>query len=142
MFWFHQLPSQFFCKSLCRYELELLALRTTRKSGFLAMKTQRFLSLPVFAVFFVMGFVYYSTIFIFIEDRLGLKSSAGFLNALVFSCFALMSFISFISCIIMEPGHVPSNFVLEIEHGEVSDQGTNKNVSFYLYYIYLSLSCK
>ncbi|OVA06982.1 zinc finger protein [Macleaya cordata] len=74
-----------------------------------------------------MGFIYFTTIFIFIEDRLGFKSCAGILNALVFTCFALMSFVSFVSCVLMDPGHVPSNFVPEIEVGEVSDQGTKKN---------------
>ncbi|KAI3896731.1 hypothetical protein MKW98_009584 [Papaver atlanticum] len=92
------------------------------------MKKQRFLSLPIFAVFLAMGFIYYTTVFIFIEDSMSLNSSNGLLNALIFSFLALMSFISFITCIVMEPGHVPANFVLEIENGgEVLDQGSNKN---------------
>ncbi|KAI3983278.1 hypothetical protein MKX01_013345 [Papaver californicum] len=92
------------------------------------MKKQRFLSSPIFAVFLAMGFIYYTTVFIFIEDSMSLNSSNGFFNASIFSFFGLMSFISFITCIIMEPGHVPANFVLEIENGgEVLDQGSNKN---------------
>ncbi|KAF3445277.1 hypothetical protein FNV43_RR14972 [Rhamnella rubrinervis] len=49
------------------------------------------------ALLLLMGFVYYTTIFIFIEDWVGLQSSAGSLNALIFTflvslCPSLSSF--------------------------------------------------
>lgn len=78
-----------------------------------------------------MGFVYYTTVFIFIEDWLGLKSSAGILNALIFSCFAFMCILSFGACVIVDPGNVPSTFVPDLEGSGVSDQGPKKNVSIY-----------
>ncbi|XP_077226126.1 DHHC-type zinc finger family protein [Tasmannia lanceolata] len=87
----------------------------------------RFLSLPVWAVFLLMGFVYYTTVFIFIEDWLGLKSSAGILNALFFSLFAFLCLISFFASILIEPGHVPSSFIPEIEDPQISYPEPKKN---------------
>ena len=104
------------------------------------MKRKGFISFPVLLVLVMMGFVYYTTVFIFMKDWFGLKSSAGILNAFVFSCFALMGFVSFVSCVITDPGHVPSNFVPEIEDGELSDQGGKKNVSFHLSFHLFSFS--
>ncbi|KAF9594739.1 hypothetical protein IFM89_034722 [Coptis chinensis] len=91
------------------------------------MKTLKFHSLPVSAVILYMGFAYYSTIFIFIQDWLSLKSSAGLFNALVFSCLAFMCVVSFVSCVVTDPGHIPAHFVPEIEDGCVSELGSKRN---------------
>lgn len=90
------------------------------------MKYKRFVSIPVVLVFSLLGFVYYITLFIFIGDWLGLQSSAGSLNALIFSFFVFLSLFSFFLCVLTDPGHVPSNYMPDIEHNDVSD-GEPKN---------------
>ncbi|KAG4919331.1 hypothetical protein JHK85_057612 [Glycine max] len=79
------------------------------------MKGKRFLSVPVLAVFLLMLFVYYSSIFVFLQDWLGLQSSPGTLNAFLFSLFASLSLFSFFSCVLTDPGHVPSSYAPDVE---------------------------
>ncbi|CAK9159812.1 unnamed protein product [Ilex paraguariensis] len=91
------------------------------------MKFKRFLSIPIFSVFLLVGFVYYVTVFIFIDDWLSLQSSAGSLNALIFTVLAFLSVFSFLVCVLTDPGGVPSGYVPDIEDSEVSDQEHNKS---------------
>ncbi|CAK9153455.1 unnamed protein product [Ilex paraguariensis] len=93
-----------------------------------SMKFKRFLSIPIFSVFLLVGFVYYVTVFIFIDDWLSLQSSAGSLNALIFTVLAFLSVFSFLVCVLTDPGGVPSGYVPDIEDSEVSDQEHNKSV--------------
>ncbi|XP_042512624.1 probable protein S-acyltransferase 15 isoform X2 [Macadamia integrifolia] len=86
------------------------------------MKIKRFLSFPIFMVLCLMAFVYYTTVFIFIEDWLGLKSSGGVLNMLIFNFLAFMSLFSFGACVLIDPGNVPSSFVPDVEDDGGSDQ--------------------
>ncbi|XP_028113821.1 probable protein S-acyltransferase 15 isoform X2 [Camellia sinensis] len=90
------------------------------------MKCARFVSIPVFSVFLVLGFVYYITIFVFLEDWLGLQSSAGSLNALIFTYLACFSLFSFLVCVLTDPGGVPSAYVPDVEDSELSDQDSKK----------------
>ncbi|KAF6151268.1 hypothetical protein GIB67_002967 [Kingdonia uniflora] len=94
------------------------------------MKLKRFLSLPIVAVVLLMGFMYYSTVFIFMEDWLGLRSSNGNLNFWVYTCFGFMCFLSFVSSVVIDPGNVPSGFSPDIEEDgsetETSINGFNK----------------
>ncbi|KAK9153943.1 hypothetical protein Sjap_001423 [Stephania japonica] len=90
-------------------------------------KMGRFLSIPVMAVFLLMCFVYYSTIFVFIEELMCLKSSAGLLNALAFSFSALMCFVSFVSSVVTDPGFVPATYAPEVEDGEFEDPELKKS---------------
>ncbi|XP_052199242.1 probable protein S-acyltransferase 15 isoform X2 [Diospyros lotus] len=90
------------------------------------MKWQRFVSVPVFLAIILLGFVYYVTIFIFLEDWLGLQSSAGSLNALIFTLLASLCVFSFSICVLTEPGHVPSTYVPDVEDIGASDQGSTK----------------
>ncbi|THG00260.1 hypothetical protein TEA_026286 [Camellia sinensis var. sinensis] len=92
------------------------------------MKCARFVSIPVFSVFLVLGFVYYITIFVFLEDWLGLQSSAGSLNALIFTYLACFSLFSFLVCVLTDPGGVPSAYVPDVEDSELSDQDSKKTV--------------
>lgn len=78
-------------------------------------KGKRFLSLPVLGVLLFMLFVYYITIFIFLNDWVGLRSSPGTLNSWFFSLFASLSLFSFFVCVLTDPGHVPSSFVPDVE---------------------------
>ncbi|KAK6933992.1 Palmitoyltransferase, DHHC domain [Dillenia turbinata] len=93
------------------------------------MKFKKFLSIPIISVFSLMGFAYYITIFIFIQDWLGLESSSGFRNALIFSFFAFLSLFSFFVCVIRDPGHVPSSYVPDVEYSPSTDQDSTKSVS-------------
>ncbi|WVY95634.1 hypothetical protein V8G54_027785 [Vigna mungo] len=81
----------------------------------MSTKGKRFLSVPVLAVFTLMCFVYYSSIFVFLHDWLNLQSSPGTLNAYLFSLFAFLSLFSFFSCVLTDPGHVPSSYAPDVE---------------------------
>ncbi|KAJ6717634.1 PROTEIN S-ACYLTRANSFERASE 16-RELATED [Salix purpurea] len=83
------------------------------------MEWKRFLSIPVFSVFLLMGFVYFITVFIFIEDWVGLQSSAGILNAMIFTFMASLCLFSFVVCVLTEPGYVPSPYVPDVEGAAV-----------------------
>ncbi|KAB5538970.1 hypothetical protein DKX38_016503 [Salix brachista] len=83
------------------------------------MEWKRFLSIPVFSVFLLMGFVYFITVFIFIEDWVGLRSSAGTLNAMIFTFMASLCLFSFFVCVLTEPGYVPSPYVPDVEGAAV-----------------------
>lgn len=73
------------------------------------------LSIPVLLVIALMGFVYYTTVFVFLDQWLGLYSSPGIINALAFSFFALMGSISFFVAVLTDPGGVPSSFAPDSE---------------------------
>ncbi|KAH9768466.1 putative protein S-acyltransferase 15 [Citrus sinensis] len=93
------------------------------------MKCQRFLSVPIIAVFLLLGFVYYITIFIFIKDWAGLQTSAGLLNALIFTLLLCLCVFSFSVAVAADPGHVPSAYVPDVEDdsgGASSDQELKK----------------
>ncbi|KAJ6900674.1 protein S-acyltransferase 15 isoform X1 [Populus alba x Populus x berolinensis] len=83
------------------------------------MEWKRFLSIPVCSVFLLMGFVYYITVFIFIEDWVGLQSSAGTLNVMIFTVMASLCLFSFLVCVLKEPGYVPSPYVPDVEGAAV-----------------------
>ncbi|KAI5648605.1 hypothetical protein M9H77_34610 [Catharanthus roseus] len=90
------------------------------------MEFKRILSIPIISVFLLLGFVYYITIFIFIEDCIGLSSSKGSRNSLIFTFLAFLCIFSFLVCILTDPGGVPSGFVPDVEESPISDQ-ENKN---------------
>ncbi|CAH2050877.1 unnamed protein product [Thlaspi arvense] len=87
-----------------------------------SMKYHRFLSIPVLVVLATVGSIYYVTVFIFLEDWLGLQSSAGSLNALIFTFLASLCFVSFFACVLTDPGGVPSSYVPDVEDHATSDQ--------------------
>ncbi|KAL2324828.1 hypothetical protein Fmac_023886 [Flemingia macrophylla] len=79
------------------------------------MKGKRFLSAPVLAVLSSIVFTYYSSIFVFLHDWLNLQSSPGTLNAFIYSLFASLTLFSFFSCLLSDPGHVPSSYAPDVE---------------------------
>ncbi|KAG2729817.1 hypothetical protein I3760_01G267200 [Carya illinoinensis] len=91
------------------------------------MKFERFLSIPVSAVFLLMGFVYYITVFVFVEDWIGLRSSAGSLNAMMFTLLCFLCLFSFFACVLIDPGQVPASYVPEVEESRRSDEEPQKN---------------
>ncbi|KAM6600746.1 hypothetical protein CsatA_020355 [Cannabis sativa] len=92
------------------------------------MKLKRFLSIPILGVFLLLGFVYYITIFIFIEDWIGLQSSSGSLNALIFTFLTAFSIFSFSVCVLTDPGQVPSSYAPDVEQSGISDEETKRKV--------------
>lgn len=104
------------------------------------MKFRRLVSIPIIAMFVLLGFVYYATVFIFMKDWFGLESSNGLLNALIFTFLAFLCVFSFIVSVVTDPGYVPPSYVPDVEHSAASDQESKKNVSsFMLAFIYLFL---
>ncbi|XP_051116629.1 probable protein S-acyltransferase 15 [Andrographis paniculata] len=86
------------------------------------MMLRRFLAVHTLSALFLLGFVYYTTMFIFIEDWLGLQSSAGLLNSIIFTFFTSLLVFSFFVCILTDPGGVPSGYVPDVEETNGADQ--------------------
>lgn len=101
------------------------------------MKWRRFVSVPIFSVFLLIVFVYYVTIFIFLDNWLGFQSSAGLLNVLIFSSLGSLSFFSFLVCVLTDPGGLPPAYVPDMEENDVSDQEPKKSVSFLLLVLFI-----
>ncbi|RWR95404.1 putative protein S-acyltransferase 16 isoform X1 [Cinnamomum micranthum f. kanehirae] len=77
--------------------------------------SRRFVSLPILLVLSAIFFLYYTTVFVVIDEWLGLKSSPGLMNAIFFTFLAFMSLYTYAIAIVRDPGHVPSSFVPDIE---------------------------
>nr|GMD37057.1 probable protein S-acyltransferase 15 [Ipomoea batatas] len=90
------------------------------------MKLARFLSIPILSVLFLVGVLYYVTVFIFIDDWLSLQTSAGSLNALIFTFFASLCIFSYFVCVLKDPGTVPSSYVPDVEENQLSDQESGR----------------
>ncbi|XP_071732386.1 probable protein S-acyltransferase 15 [Rutidosis leptorrhynchoides] len=90
------------------------------------MKWQRFVSLPILGVFLLMEIVYYGTVFIFLDDWIGLQSSIGCTNAVIFTLLASFTLFSFLVCVLTDPGGVPSGYFPDIENNDGSDQESRK----------------
>ncbi|CAH9055246.1 unnamed protein product [Cuscuta epithymum] len=95
-------------------------------SGAAAMKLRRFLSIPIISVLILKGVLYYVTVFIFIEDWMSLQSSAGSLNALIFTFFASLCVFCYFVCVLKDPGSVPSSYVPDVEEPQLSDQESGR----------------
>ncbi|GKV05865.1 hypothetical protein SLEP1_g17820 [Rubroshorea leprosula] len=70
------------------------------------------------AVFSAIAFIYFSTIFIFIERWFGLMSSPGIMNAVVFTGVAGMCIFNYAGAIRKDPGRVLSSYVPDIEDAQ------------------------
>lgn len=93
------------------------------------MNMKKFISLPIFSVLSLMGFVYYITVFIFIQDWTGLLSSPGLINSLIFTSLASLCLFSFAVCVLTDPGSVPSSYLPDVEESAGSDQDAKNTVS-------------
>ncbi|KAL6497708.1 hypothetical protein OROHE_027033 [Orobanche hederae] len=91
------------------------------------MKIKRFLSIPVLSVLLLFGFIYYATIFVFIEDWYGFRSSAGLLNSLIFSGLGSLCAFSLFVCVLSDPGGVPSGYIPDVEDNRSPDQEVKRN---------------
>ncbi|CAL1379032.1 unnamed protein product [Linum trigynum] len=82
------------------------------------MKRRPSFSLPVTVVVLVIVFIYFSTIFVFVDRWFGLMSSPGVMNAVVFTAVAVMCIFNYSAAIITDPGRVPSTYLPDIEDAD------------------------
>ncbi|KAL1193861.1 putative protein S-acyltransferase 16 [Cardamine amara subsp. amara] len=75
-------------------------------------------SLPVTAVMLVIGYIYFSTVFTFIDRWFSLTSSPGIANAAVFTALALMCVYNYTVAVFRDPGWVPLNYMPDVEDPE------------------------
>ncbi|XP_008442531.2 probable protein S-acyltransferase 16 isoform X2 [Cucumis melo] len=73
---------------------------------------------PVTVVVLAISFIYFSTVFIFIDRWFGLTSSPGIMNATVFTAVTLMCITNYALAIFTDPGRVPSTYMPDIEDSE------------------------
>ncbi|EOY07482.1 DHHC-type zinc finger family protein isoform 5 [Theobroma cacao] len=76
-------------------------------------------SLPVTVVISAIAFIYFCTVFIFIDRWFGLMTSPGVMNAVVFTGVAVTCVLNYGFAISTDPGRVPSSFMPDIEDSEV-----------------------
>ncbi|GFZ10977.1 DHHC-type zinc finger family protein [Actinidia rufa] len=82
------------------------------------MKRSFRFSLPVTVVTAAIGYVYASTVFVFIDQWFGLRSSPGIMNAAAFTAVALMSAVNYAVAVFTDPGRIPSTFMPDIEDAD------------------------
>ncbi|CAI9267977.1 unnamed protein product [Lactuca saligna] len=95
------------------------------------MKWQRFVSFLILAVLVLMKMVYYGTVFVFLDDWLGLQSPAGWINVMIFTSLASFTLFSFFVSVLTDPGGVPSGYFPDIKDN--SDQESRDAVRFTFY---------
>lgn len=75
-------------------------------------------SLPVTVVITAIGYVYVSTVFVFVDQWFGLWSSPGIMNAVVFTGIAVMCVFNYAVAIYTDPGRVPATFMPDVEDAD------------------------
>ncbi|KAI5682439.1 hypothetical protein M9H77_03667 [Catharanthus roseus] len=63
-------------------------------------------------------YIYFSTVFVFIDQWFGLGTSPGLLNAVVFTGLAIMSISTYALAILTDPGRIPASFAPDIENSD------------------------
>ncbi|XVF55257.1 hypothetical protein PTKIN_Ptkin06aG0022600 [Pterospermum kingtungense] len=76
-------------------------------------------SLPVTVVASAIAFIYFCTVFVFIDRWFGLMTSPGIINAFAFTGFAVMCVFNYGFAITTDPGRVPSTFMPDIEDPDI-----------------------
>ena len=95
------------------------------------MNMKKFISIPIFSVLSLMGFVYYITVFIFIQDWTGLLTSPGLINSFIFTSLASLCLFSFAVCVLTDPGSVPSSYLPDFEESAGSGHDAKNSVSLH-----------
>ncbi|GAV76567.1 zf-DHHC domain-containing protein [Cephalotus follicularis] len=72
-------------------------------------------SLPVTVVVLAIAYIYFSTVFIYIDRWFGLMSSPGIMNAVAFTAVALVCSFTYAVSIVTDPGRVPHTFMPDVE---------------------------
>jgi palmitoyltransferase len=75
-------------------------------------------SLPVIVVVFAIAYIYFSTVFIFIDRWFGIMSSPGLMNAAIFTAVAVMCVYNYTVSVFRDPGRVPSTYMPDVEDSE------------------------
>ncbi|KAL2934279.1 putative protein S-acyltransferase 16 [Bienertia sinuspersici] len=73
---------------------------------------------PVLMVFSGICYIYFTTVFVFIDRWFGLFSSPGLMNAAVFTAIAAISVFNYSIALFRDPGRVPSSFIPDIEDSQ------------------------
>ncbi|XP_050238112.1 probable protein S-acyltransferase 16 [Mercurialis annua] len=82
------------------------------------MKRRSGFSLSVIVVVLAITFIYFSTLFVFVESWFGLMTSPGIINAVVFTAMAFMCVLNYCLAIFTDPGRVPSAYAPDIEDAD------------------------
>ncbi|EEF30829.1 zinc finger protein, putative [Ricinus communis] len=82
------------------------------------MKRSSGFSVPVTVVVLAIIYIYFSTLFVFIEGWFGLMTSPGIMNAVVFTAMAFMCILNYAYAIFTDPGRVPSTYTPDIEDAD------------------------
>ncbi|XP_024028589.1 probable protein S-acyltransferase 16 [Morus notabilis] len=82
------------------------------------MKRKSRFSLPVSVVVLVIAYIYFSTLFVFVDRWFGLTTSPGIINAVVFTAVAAMCVFSYTVSLFTDPGRVPSTYMPDIEDSQ------------------------
>ncbi|PPE00116.1 hypothetical protein GOBAR_DD02906 [Gossypium barbadense] len=80
---------------------------------------KRGFSFSVTVVVSAIVFIYFCTVFVFIDRWFGLMTSPGIMNAIAFTGVAFMCVLNYAYAILADPGRVPSSFMPDIEDPEV-----------------------
>ncbi|KAA3471920.1 putative protein S-acyltransferase 16 isoform X1 [Gossypium australe] len=87
-------------------------------------------SLPVMVVVSAIAFVYFCTVFVFIDRWFGLMTSPGIMNAVAFTGVAVMCVLNYVFAIFMDPGRVPSTFLPDIEDSKVPIHEIKRKINY------------
>ncbi|XP_052173991.1 probable protein S-acyltransferase 16 [Diospyros lotus] len=79
------------------------------------MKRRFRFSLPVTVVVTAIGYIYASTVFVFVDQWFGLGTSPGIMNAAAFTTVAIMCAFNYGIAVFTDPGRVPATFMPDIE---------------------------
>lgn len=104
------------------------------------MKRGNRFSFHVTVVIAAIAFIYFSTVFVFIDQWFGLWSSPGMLNAVFFTVVAAMCISNYALAIYTDPGHVPSSFVPDIEDPEHIVHEIKRKV-FFISFSFIFIFC-
>jgi hypothetical protein len=87
-----------------------------------------YITLPIFSVLAVIGYVYYTTVFVAVARWLGLATAAGVANAAAFTALAAACVATYAVAVSRDPGRVPPNFVPDVEDAESAIHETKRKV--------------
>ncbi|XP_010906602.1 probable protein S-acyltransferase 16 isoform X2 [Elaeis guineensis] len=82
------------------------------------MSRRGYVTLPIILVLATVAFLYYATVFVVIDEWLGLWTAAGLGNAAVFTFFTLMAVANYLIAVFGDPGRVPPSFMPDVEDAD------------------------
>ncbi|KAG1365797.1 S-acyltransferase [Cocos nucifera] len=82
------------------------------------MSRRGYVTLPIILVLATIAYLYYATVFVVIDEWLGLWTATGLGNAAVFTFFTLMAVANYLIAVFRDPGRVPPSFMPDVEDAE------------------------